>query len=180
MSDKHEKIQYTSFEDVSTYQTGSTKPPKSHRGIILFLLGVVIFLGGIATALGLTNLQLFKELASREEAASSAVGFSDTAEQPRVADAQTTGLGFSGETVSEFWHNYHNLPRGVFIQSVEENSDAARQGILPGDILIRLNGQSVHSMEQMQTLLEDAHKDVNVVIFRDGKEISLQLQPPTQ
>lgn len=178
MSDNHEKIQYTPLEESSTYQTGSTKPPKSHRGIILFLLGVVIFLGGIATALGLTNLQLFKELSSREDAASCAVGFSDTEEQTRAADAQTTGLGFSGETVSEFWHNYHGLPRGVFIQSVDEGSDAARQGILPGDILIRLNGQTIQSLEEMQTLLADAEGTADIVIYRDENEIRLQLQLP--
>ena len=178
MSDNHEKIPHPPFEESSTYQTGSTRPPKSHRGIILFLLGLVIFLGGIATALGLTNLQLFKELASREEVASCAVGFSDAEEQTRAADTQPTGLGFSGETVSEFWHNYHGLPRGVFIQSVAEGSDAARQGILPGDILIGLNGQSVQSLEQMQTLLADVQGTADIVIYRDEKEIHLQLQLP--
>ena len=180
MSDNHEKISYTDNEEASFYQTGSTKPPKSHRGIILFLLGLVIFLGGIATALGLTNLQLFKELASREEAASCAVGFSDTDEQTRAADEQSTGIGFYGETVSEFWHNYHGLPRGVFIQSVDEGSDAARQGILPGDILIRINGQSVQSLEQMQALLADAESTVDIVLYRDENEIPLQLQLPNQ
>ena len=180
MSDKYEKIEYSRHEASSTYQTGSTKPPKSYRGVVLFLLGVVIFLGGIATALGLTNLQLFKELASREEASSSAVGFSNSNEQVRVANAQQTGLGFSGETVSEFWHNYHGLPRGVFIQSVEENSDAARQGILPGDILIRVNGVPVQSLEEMQTQLAGVVDTVDVVIYRDESEISLQLQLPAQ
>lgn len=178
MSDKQEKIQYTNHEEATFYQTGSTKPPKSHRGVILFLLGVVIFLGGIATALGLTNLQLFKQLAEQEETASCAVGFTDTKEQARAANAQVTGLGFSGETVSEFWHNYHGLPRGVFIQSVEKDSDAARQGILPGDILIRVNGVRVRSMEEMQSQLANANETVDIVIFRDESEINLRLLVP--
>lgn len=179
MSDKQEKTQYSNQEEATFYQTGFTKPPKSHRGVILFLLGVVIFLGGIATALGLTNLQLFRQLANQEETAACAIGFSDTNKQAKVANAQVTGLGFSGETVSEFWHNYHGLPRGVFIQSVEQDSDAARQGILPGDILIRVNGARVHSLEEMQAQLINVNDTVDVVIYREETEISLRLLIPS-
>lgn len=68
--DKQEKTEYSFQQESSTFQTGSTKPPKSHRGLILFLLGLVIFLGGIATALGITNLQLFKALVNQQEDAS--------------------------------------------------------------------------------------------------------------
>ena len=53
--------------DQDTYQTGSTRPPKSHGGLIAFLLGLVIFLSGISTVLGLMNIQLFRQLNELEE-----------------------------------------------------------------------------------------------------------------
>ncbi len=43
--------------DPDYYETGSTKPPKSYGGAIAMLLAIVIFLGGIASALGLLSLR---------------------------------------------------------------------------------------------------------------------------
>lgn len=175
MSEKREKTEYTVEQAGSTYETGSTKPPKSYMGVILVLLGLVIFLGGIVTALGFTNLRLFRALADQPEAASSAVAFSDGDTPVAASQAQQTGLGFSGETVSEFWHTYHQLPRGIFIQSVEEGSQAARQGVLPGDILIRVNDEPIRSLEELQVLLEqlDSAQTVTIVVYRDETELTL-------
>lgn len=175
MSNKHEKTEYTIEQAGSTYETGSTKPPKSYMGVILVLLGLVIFLGGIVTALGFTNLRLFRALADQPEAASNAVAFSDSSTPVAASQAKQTGLGFSGETVSEFWHTYHQLPRGIFIQSVEEGSQAAIQGVLPGDILIRVNDAPISSIEELQTLLGELESDqtVTIVVYRDDAEITL-------
>ena len=48
----------TSQED-SFYRTGSTRPKKSKSGLIAVLLAAVIFLGGIASLLGILNIRLF-------------------------------------------------------------------------------------------------------------------------
>ena len=42
------------------YQTGSTKPPKNHRGLVAAALVAIIFFGGIFSALGLMNIRLFR------------------------------------------------------------------------------------------------------------------------
>ena len=44
------------------YETGRTKPPKNHRGIIAVLLVVVIFLSGLVSFLGVLNVKLFAQL----------------------------------------------------------------------------------------------------------------------
>ena len=54
----------------SFYQTGSTRPPKSRRGIFAVLLVVVIFFGGIISALSLMNIHLFQQLSNETEEAS--------------------------------------------------------------------------------------------------------------
>jgi hypothetical protein len=180
MNDKTTKTEYTSQTEPSTYQTGSTKPPKSRLGLILILLGLVIFLGGIATALGLTNLQLFRALSTQAEPYANAVQFSDPGQDPVASNARQTGLGFYGETVSEFWHTYHQLPRGVFVQSVDPDSDAARQGILPGDIVMQFNNRAVSSVDDLQNILADSDlsQPVPVVLHRDGHEITILLHLP--
>ena len=184
MNDKDTKIEYAIEAEPATYQTGSTKPPKSRLGLILVLLGLVIFLGGIVTALGLTNLQLFRALNAQAEPAANAVQFSAPGHPEATSSTRQTGFGFSGETVSEFWHTYHQLPRGVFVQSVEEGSDASRQGILPGDILVRAGDTPIASVEDLHAFLENADisRPVPVVLHREGKEITvlLQLTPPME
>ena len=44
------------------YETGRTRPPKSHGGLIAILLVVVIFLCGLVSALGVVNVRLFAQL----------------------------------------------------------------------------------------------------------------------
>ena len=44
------------------YETGRTKPPKSHNGLIALLLVVVIFLSGLVSFLGVLNVKLFAQL----------------------------------------------------------------------------------------------------------------------
>ena len=78
------------WEDDS-WQTGSTKPPKSHSGVIAVMLIVIIFLCGVITVLGILNIRLFSQLQTREEADYS-ITFTpeETAEQPMVIAAEET------------------------------------------------------------------------------------------
>ena len=44
------------------YETGRTRPPKSHGGLIALLLIIVIFLVGLVSVLGVLNVRLFTQL----------------------------------------------------------------------------------------------------------------------
>ena len=65
----------------SSYETGSTRPPKSRGGIVAVLLVAVILLCGISTALGLLNIRLGLQLQTAE---SSNISFSNG--EPDSAD----------------------------------------------------------------------------------------------
>ena len=52
------------------YRTGSTNPPKARRGLLTFLLVVVILLVGLVSVLGLLNLRLFQQIKTNTNAAS--------------------------------------------------------------------------------------------------------------
>lgn len=62
--------------DSGTYQTGSTTPPKQVSGLLTVLLLMVIFLGGLVSALGLINVRLLQQL-SQQPGASVAVSQGD-------------------------------------------------------------------------------------------------------
>ncbi len=65
------------------YETGRTKPPKSHNGLIALLLVVVIFLSGLVSFLGVLNVKLFAQLQAlpeQKEHAVSMISEMETAE----------------------------------------------------------------------------------------------------
>lgn len=72
--------------DQGIYQTGSTRPPKSHGGLIAVLLVLVIFLGGIASALGLLNIRLFSQIQSQPGGDDPPVSFADIAPTKTATD----------------------------------------------------------------------------------------------
>ena len=64
----------------SSWQTGSTNPPKSRSGIVAVLLVLVIFLSGIVTVLGILNVKLFQQLKQQETEEDLAISYN--AQQP--------------------------------------------------------------------------------------------------
>ena len=160
-----------------TYRTGGTQPPKNHGGLIAILLVLVIFLCGVSTALGLMNIQLFRQLSAQQEQENAPVVFSQALEAEVSRNASP--LGMEGMTVPDFWQNYHNLPKGVYVTNVYTNSEAWKLGVRPGDILTTFNGAEVADLPALQQLLEEQHpgSTVTLCIHRNGEhtEISVTL-----
>ena len=59
--DEHRNDRYDPWEH-GVYETGRTRPPKNHGGVIALLLVIVIFLGGLVSALSVLNIKLFAQL----------------------------------------------------------------------------------------------------------------------
>lgn len=59
---KPDTSEYLPEWDEGTYQTGSIHPTKPSSSLVVFLLVVVIFLGGICSALGILNIRLLSQL----------------------------------------------------------------------------------------------------------------------
>ncbi len=53
--------------DTGTYQTGASKPNKNQSAVITALLVSTIFLGGIASALGIMNIRLLNQLVDQQQ-----------------------------------------------------------------------------------------------------------------
>ena len=86
-------------------------------------------------------------------------------------------LGINGTALSSFYQYYYRLPAGVYINEVDEGSDAQLKGILPKDILLSVGGQRVTSMEDVQTVLyaHEAGETVEVIIYRNGQQYRVDL-----
>ena len=60
-----------------TYRTGSTRPPKSHGGLIALLLVLVILLSGITTILGVVNIRLFHQVNAAQPRETLPISYAD-------------------------------------------------------------------------------------------------------
>ena len=83
----------------SSWQTGSTNPPKSRGGLVAVLLVLVIFLSGIVTVLGILNVKLFRELKLQEQQEDLAISITrEEPETPELIPEQTPSQTLPGET----------------------------------------------------------------------------------
>ncbi len=172
----------------STYQTGSTTPPKSHTGLIALLLVLVIVLCGIVTVLGITNVQLFKMLSGQEDSAlpisfsnarqSTALGGSAT--PMLVSDdgvSLTHPLGIQGENVPDMYQRYYRLPCGLYVKQVEAASSSARRGIHPGDIITHMDGICITGPQDFLDAVSryQAGDTVTLTVFRNSSSFAVTI-----
>ena len=166
MNDNHLN-EYTAQAVENTYQTGSTKPPKSRKGIVALLLVTVIFLSGLVSALGLMNVRLSHQLEQLMEPELCTVAFTDSPAEARFLDSP---LGFWADAVPPFWQEYDRLPQGLYITQVDAARQAAFLGIQAGDILLALDGSAVSDWDGLIGMLggKEAGCPVLLTLYRNG------------
>ena len=94
------------------YQTGSTRPPKNNRGLIAVLLVVIIFLGGIVSALSLLNIRLFRQVSEQPDKEDNSVKFSQIDEPSPIASAEPDTTQ-PAPTTSDTVLNIHSSPESI-------------------------------------------------------------------
>ena len=158
-----------------TYRTGSTHPPKSHRGLLaLLLIPVILVSGFIGLMAGLKiRFHLWEQKAPTPVEFSS---MGDPAQMPTMSRAETAAVsrtfsqGFTGEDVSELWQNYYSIPEGVLITQADGDT-----GLCRGDILLFLGNERITGIEKLAKLLEKADEELEFVIYRGGVRQTLTL-----
>ncbi len=89
-------------------------------------------------------------------------------------------IGASGQSLSPALARSLNLPEdthGVLISGVLEDGPADQAGILPGDILISINGEPVNSAQAVMNQIATASPGtgMQLTILRDGQTLPVQL-----
>ncbi len=173
--------------DASTYQTGSTTPPKSHSGIIAALLALVIVLCGVITVLGITNVRLFRQLDKQSLEAELPISFSadryasslmglNAASAQEGAPRSGCLLGLSGESVPQLYQLYYHLPQGYYITYVLPECAADLAGLQPGDIITAVNGQSITGPQELTAVLDTlSSTSITLNIHRGARQFQVEL-----
>lgn len=164
----------------SSYQTGSTQPPKKRGGAVAVLLAAVIFLSGISSALGLLNIKLINQLQENEEDYHPVRFYqADTIMENGITDegSPVAGLGIEGETVPVAYQRYYRLPAGVSVTKITPGGAAEKAGLAVGDILLSIGGERITSSDELSAALYSykAGDTVQLVIYRGHRQINVTL-----
>ncbi len=91
----------------------------------------------------------------------------------KVEESQRGFLGISGVDVTEDAMGNYDMPEGVFVKSVVDNSAADNAGITKGDIITKMDGEPVKKMQGLQNLLEyyaaGTETEVTIERFANGQ-----------
>ena len=92
-------------------------------------------------------------------------------------------IGITGRDLSESLAKANNLVQGVYVVSVEEFSAGEKAGIKTGDVIVKVDGKSVKTMDELNEI-KNTHQigdTMSITVNRNGKEkdltITLQEQP---
>lgn len=88
----------------------------------------------------------------------------------KVPEEDRAFLGITGTDVSEDAAAQYEMPEGVYVRNVLEDTAADEAGILKGDIIMYIDGEKITHMEELQGLLEyyAAGTEVEVVLMRQS------------
>jgi serine protease Do len=84
-------------------------------------------------------------------------------------------LGVTVQTLSTQLADYFGAKDGVLVTAVADNSAASRAGIKAGDVITSIDGEHVHSSEDLVRSLRAAHDHVSVGLVRDKKELTVKV-----
>lgn len=89
-----------------------------------------------------------------------------TLREEKAPEEEQGFLGITGQDVTSEVSEAYDMPRGVFITSVEEGSGAAAAGLKKGDIITKFDGASISSMAELKEQLS---------YYREGEQVKLMV-----
>ena len=161
VSDSNSNTNYTA----ELIQTSAAINPGNSRGALLNAAGEVIGFNSVKYAdtsvevIGYaipisTAMPIIEDLITKE----------------KVDEADSAYLGIVGVDVTSDVAKTYNMPTGVYVAQVKENSAAEQAGIQKGDIITAFDGKDVSSMEDLSSKLQyyKAGTTVDVTIQRSS------------
>lgn len=90
-------------------------------------------------------------------------------------------IGIQGGTISKYQSENLNIPRGVYVNAVEEDSPAMAAGVQNADIVHTLNGEEITSMSEYTAVLQKLVKGsrVKIEVYRKnpyGTYVNVELK----
>lgn len=86
-------------------------------------------------------------------------------------------MGITPVTITETYAYYYNMPVGVYVSSVSEDSAAQKAGIKQADIILKLGDREILTYTDLAAALKHfrAGDTTDVTVWRSGEELSLSI-----
>ncbi len=157
------------------YQTGSVPPARQAGGLFAAGVFVAIAVLGIFIVTGAVGYRVFSPTTTPLLASLSTESGSSFFSNEAHMDGEVIScseIGITCQSISNFCAEYYNLPKGVYVISVEKNTPADLQGVLPGDVLIALNDASICLAGTLQSyLLGNYGREPTSLLFARGDQL---------
>ena len=108
-----------------------------------------------------------------------AIPINDAKDRIESLSKPILNLGITVREVNSELAKQNNLPKeGLWVVGVTENSPAAKAGIQPSDLIVKFDGKEVKTFDELSKLKsnKNAGDKVEVVVYRNGKNVSLSMQ----
>ena len=96
-------------------------------------------------------------------------------EKTKVASGKTGYLGIGGVTVTSDVSQMYGMPVGVAVRQVYSGTGAERAGLMPGDVIVAINSETIDTMEELRDILDyyEAGSTVTIDVYRikDGEYV---------
>lgn len=106
----------------------------------------------------------------------------DLMNQEVIAENEQGYLGIQGNDITDELNSNFNMPSGVYVSKIVEDSPADKCGLKAGDIITKFADRDVTSMETLQNILSNkkAGEEIEMVVQRSNekgeyKEVTLKV-----
>ena len=129
--------------------------------------------------IGINTAKLSGQSETTIEGMGFAIPINDAKDRIESLSKPILNLGITVREVNSELAKQNNLPKeGLWVVGVTENSPAAKAGIQPSDLIIKFDGKEVKTFDELSKLKsnKNAGDKVEVVVYRNGKNVSLSMQ----
>lgn len=87
-------------------------------------------------------------------------------------------IGILGSSLDSTTAERYNLPEGIYVESVEDNSPAQKAGLQKGDIITKIEGNDVKSVNELNKIkyTYNIGDTVTLTIYRNNENQDIKLQ----
>lgn len=86
-------------------------------------------------------------------------------------------IGISGSDISETISSRYNVPQGVYVEEVQENSSAAKAGLKQGDIITHINDTQIKTISELNKIkfTHNVGDKITLKLTRNNEELKVEL-----
>lgn len=96
----------------------------------------------------------------------------DLMDQKVIKESEQGYLGIQGNDITDEYAQNFNMPNGVYVVKIIEDSPADKCGLKAGDIITQFGDREVSSMEELQSILskKEAGEEIEMTVQRNDEK----------